>query len=106
MVANGLSTLEEECSNRGKEWQKIRDQRNKEVAQGDIDTIKRIAAIAKQLASEKAANPEMESINIATVLAVGGAQTAPGAFLAAANQPTETGDDTATEPSKEVSDAA
>ena len=90
-VKNGLSTIEEECAARGKDYRKIREQRQKEVTQADQDTVARMVAIATALRAAKAANPELESVNVATVLAVGGAATAPGAFLAAANQPT--GDD-------------
>jgi predicted Mrr-cat superfamily restriction endonuclease len=107
MVANGLSTLEEECGNRGKEWLKIRDQRNREVAQADLDSVKRISAIAKALQAEKQANPEMENITVATILAIGGATTAPAAFLDAASQAVQSDDaEPAATTSKGSSDAA
>ena len=78
-VKNGLSTIEEECAARGKDYRKIREQRQKEVTQADQDTVARMVAIATALRAAKAANPELESVNVVTVLAVGGAATAPGA---------------------------
>lgn len=82
MVDHDLSTLEEECSARGKDYRKIREQNIKERAQRDLDNVQRVAAINKAVAAAKAADPTLE-ITVQEVLAIGGAATAPGAFLAA-----------------------
>lgn len=78
MIDNGLSTLEEECGNRGRELRKIRAQRAREQADSDAAAIARIANIQAELKKQG-----VSDVTWSDVAAIGGATSSPAAFLAA-----------------------
>jgi lambda family phage portal protein len=75
MVNNSLSTLEEECSARGRDYRKIREQRAKEQADADADAVTRIKNVQKELKKQGV------DADWTTIVALGGASTDVGAFL-------------------------
>ncbi len=79
-AANGLSTLDDECSSRGKDYRKIIEQRTVETIKADAAAVARIAALQKSIDDAKKVNPSLD-LNWSQIVTLGAATSAPGAFL-------------------------
>jgi lambda family phage portal protein len=93
----GLSSIEEECASRGKDYRKNIELNLISSIEADKATVARISALAKSIAEAKKSNPDLE-LEWSQVVTLGGATSAPGAYLDAiasaqmsAGQPDETG---------------
>jgi capsid protein len=79
-IAGGLSTLEDECSSRGRDYQKIIEQHKREAIESDLASVERISALQKAIDDAKATNPDLE-LSWSQIITVGAATSAPGAYL-------------------------
>jgi lambda family phage portal protein len=82
-IAGGLSTLEAEISKRGGDWKQVAAQRQAESIELARSEIARLVEIQKEVNAANEAAPGL-NLNWAQVATIGGAATAPGAYLAAA----------------------
>ncbi len=85
-VGANLSTLESECAARGLDYRKVQEQRLKEEEERDIANVKRIAKINLEIAEAKTADPTLV-LDWAQLVTIGGASSAPGAYLDASIAP-------------------
>ncbi len=79
-IGGGLTTLEEECSRRGKDYQQIIEQHLRETEEADAATVRRIASLNKAISAAKATDPDL-SLDWSQVVTLAGATSAPGAYL-------------------------
>ena len=79
-VGGGLSTMQDECSSRGKDYAEITKQRTREAIQADAAVVERLAALAATIAEAKKKTPELE-LDWSQVITLAGATSAPGAYL-------------------------
>lgn len=82
-INGGLSTYEYEIGKRGGDWTETQAQRLKERQQNAVDEIQVLVAIQKAVNEANEAAPGL-NLNWAQIATIGGATTAPGAYLAAA----------------------
>lgn len=87
-IDSGLSTREAEIGARGGDLREITEQQMREQMASDAATIARIEAVQKQCEAFNLAFPGI-GLTWAHVFSIGGATTAPGAFLAAASRQQE-----------------
>lgn len=80
LIDHGLSTKQEEAANRGRDYEKIRERLQIEQVEQDADTVNRIASLQKAINQAKKKDPTL-NVNWSQIMAIGGAATAPGAFL-------------------------
>jgi len=81
-IANGLTTKEEECASRGRDYRKVQEQLKKEQAEQDLMAVQRIAALHLAIQEAKKKAPDLE-LDWSMIVTAGGAATAPGAYLEA-----------------------
>jgi hypothetical protein len=107
-IASGLSNKEAEISKRGGDWRQVQAQSSTEAIETARMEVARLVEIQKMVNAANAAAPGL-NLNWAQVATLGGAASAPGAYLQAAtgNQvavamPTaKPEDDTKPEPNEE-----